>query len=230
MSSNTTVPTPARRPEISAARGHLRSFADVMGEELDVNSSLPALQQQDGVEWDELRNQVHGHENLLTAAQGAVTVTRGDFTTLGSKMKIRGNVTVLTENVRLLGEGLGAQIRAVSESTDHLTNLMNNQAGVNTRLKALNKNTVARFHNKRLYGAGSDELEPLYCLATGRVIEDVTSRAQLRNLSPRRMTEILSELGEPPQASVRGRRRELKKLYGADLLLMRVVGEEEDSD
>ncbi|KAG6284953.1 hypothetical protein E4U46_006390 [Claviceps purpurea] len=208
MSSNPTVPTPARRPEFSAARGHLRSFADVMGEELDVFSSLPALQ--DGVEWDELRqrNQVHGHENLLTAVEGAVTVTRGDFTTLQDEVtRIRGdvttlqgqfttfqgqftafqnvvaglgndttriqdNVTVLTENVRLLGEGLGAQIRAVSESTDHLTNLMNNQAGVNTRLEAL-------FHNKRLYGAGSDELEPLYCLATGRVIEDVTSRAQL---------------------------------------------------
>ncbi|KAG6114215.1 hypothetical protein E4U13_003430 [Claviceps humidiphila] len=70
MSSNPTVPTPAHRPDISAARGHLQSFADVMGEELDVNSSLPALQ--NGVEWDELRNQVHGHENLLTAVQVTV--------------------------------------------------------------------------------------------------------------------------------------------------------------
>ncbi|KAG6301579.1 hypothetical protein E4U09_005033 [Claviceps aff. purpurea] len=44
---------------------------------------------------------------------------------------------------------------------------------------AQNKNTVARFHNRRLYGSTSDELssslrvklEPLYSLATGQKIE-----------------------------------------------------------
>ncbi|KAG5953984.1 hypothetical protein E4U57_004973, partial [Claviceps arundinis] len=164
MSSNPTVPTPARRPQFAAARGHLQSFTNVMGEELDMISSLPALQ--DGVEWDELRSQVHGHETLLTAVQGAVAVTQGDFTTLQNEVarirgdvatlqgqfmtfqnviaglgvdttRTRGNVTALTEDFRLLGEGLGQQIRAVSESTDRVTSLMNNQAGVNTRLEAL---------------------------------------------------------------------------------------------
>ncbi|KAG6055343.1 hypothetical protein E4U32_006337 [Claviceps aff. humidiphila group G2b] len=251
-------------PNFGPAISSLQSFAGSFQDQLDRINNLPAMH--DGARWVQLSTRVDGHENQLKAVQDAVTVTRGDFTTLQNEVnkirgdvtrlqgqfatfqgqftafqnvvaglgndttRIQGNVTLLTENARLLGEGLGEQIGAVSESTDHLTNLMNNQAGVITRLEALNKNTVARFHNRRLYGSGSEELESLYCLATGRVIEDVTSRAQLRYLSSRRMTEILSELGEPPQASVRGRRRELKKLYGADLLLLRVVGEEEDSD
>ncbi|KAG6156848.1 hypothetical protein E4U11_005455 [Claviceps purpurea] len=69
-------------------------------------------------------------------------------------------MTVLTEDARLLGEDLGEQILSLSDSTARLTNFMTDQAEVNARLEALNKNTVAGFHN-RLNGSGSDNLEPL---------------------------------------------------------------------
>ncbi|KAG6093742.1 hypothetical protein E4U31_006634 [Claviceps sp. LM219 group G6] len=224
MSSNTTVPTPARRPEISAARGHLRSFADVMGEELDVNSSLPALQQQDGVEWDELRNQVHGHENLLTAVQGAVTVTRGDFTTLQDEVtRIRGDVTTLQGQFTTFQGQFTAFQNVVAGLGNDTTRIQDNVTVLTENVRLLGEGLGAQI---RAVSESTDHLTNLMNNQAG-----VNTRLEaLLIATARRMTEILSELGEPPQASVRGRRRELKKLYGADLLLMRVVGEEEDSD
>ncbi|KAG6074928.1 hypothetical protein E4U15_005912 [Claviceps sp. LM218 group G6] len=152
------------RPQFAAAMRHLQSFTDSVDVELDKVTSLPALN--DAVEWEELRTQVAGHENRLTEVQGAVEVNRGDHTTLGHEViRIRGdlttlegqfttfqnvvadlgdaststqgNMTVLTENVRLLGEGLGQQIRTLSDSTARLTEFMTEQAEVNIRLEAL---------------------------------------------------------------------------------------------
>ncbi|KAG5959344.1 hypothetical protein E4U57_000738 [Claviceps arundinis] len=89
------------------------------------------------------------------------------------------------------------------------------QAEVNMRQEAILNGT-------------KDALEPLHSLMTGREIEGVRSRAQLEALLPRRMAEILSELEQPRQAFVNDRRHELRKLYGAGFLHLRIVREEDD--
>ncbi|KAG6133365.1 hypothetical protein E4U38_002850 [Claviceps purpurea] len=107
----------------------------------------------DGTRWVQLSTQVDGHENKLTEIQRTVTVTQGDFTTLRDEVTtIRGDVTSLQGQFKTIQNVIAGVRDDITRTRD--------QAEVNARLEALNKNTVAGFHN-RLNGSGSDNLEPL---------------------------------------------------------------------
>ncbi|CCE34050.1 uncharacterized protein CPUR_07981 [Claviceps purpurea 20.1] len=181
-----------------------------MGVQLHKINNLPAVQ--DSARWVQLKTRVDGLENSLTDVQGAVTVTQGDFITL------RNEVTTLRGEFTTFQNVFEDHITSIRESTQ-------DQAEARIRLEALNKNTVARLNNRL---STRDALEPLHSLLTGREIEGVGSRAQLDMLLPRRMATILTELGQPRQVSVDDRRRELRKLYGAEYLNLRIIGEQED--
>ncbi|KAG6281030.1 hypothetical protein E4U46_000455, partial [Claviceps purpurea] len=248
MDSNTT-PTQAGSsaadlPDFSAVAEFARDFGGSLGDQLNKFNNLPAVQ--NGAQWEQLRTRVDGLENSLTDVQGAVTVTQGDFTTLRNEVttlrgefttfqnvvtslgddmtSIRGNMTVLTEDVRLLGADLSEQMRSLATRMDdvinRLTESTQDQAEARIRLEALNKNTIARLNNRLSTG---DALEPLYSVLTGREIEDVHSRTELATLLPRRIATILNELGEPRQARVDERQHELRKMYGAECLSLRVT-------
>ncbi|KAG6074926.1 hypothetical protein E4U15_005910 [Claviceps sp. LM218 group G6] len=155
--------------------------------------------------------------------------------------RFQGDMGSLREEFIALREQLlpllSQQMRSLSATTANetvrLTESIMDQAEVNMRQEAINKNMIARFNN-RLNGT-KDALEPLHSLMTGREIEGVrtsfssaTRCATTLIAAARRMAEILSELEQPRQAFVNDRRRELRTLYGAGFLNLRIVREEDD--
>ncbi|KAG6161434.1 hypothetical protein E4U11_003448 [Claviceps purpurea] len=221
-------------PNFSAVTGHVRNFADTLDVELDKISNLAAVQ--DGARWVQLSTRVDGHEGRLTEVQGTVTVTQGDIIALGGDFTalrdanttlrddnttLRAEVTTLRAEVTTLRRDVSGMEQNISRFQGDMRSLREEflasreqSLQLSRNVGSLNKNTVARFHN-RLNGSGSDNLEPLYSLGTGRKIEDVTSRSELEALQPRRMTAILGELEGPRQLGSDRRRVELRKLYGA---------------
>ncbi|KAG6254181.1 hypothetical protein E4U23_006660 [Claviceps purpurea] len=158
----------------------------------------------------------------VTTLRAEVTTLRRDVSGMGQNIsRFQGDMRSLREEFLAsreqslqLSRNVGSLSTMIESINDRLIESTQEQADARIRLEALNKNTVARFHN-RLNGSGSDNLEPLYSLGTGRKIEDVTSRSELEALQPRRMTAILGELEGPRQLGPDRRRVELRKLYGA---------------
>ncbi|KAG6151820.1 hypothetical protein E4U47_008281 [Claviceps purpurea] len=217
------------------------------------SNPTPTLTDSSAAEQSDFFAAVQGDRSHGTTLRGENTILRGENTTLrGENTILRDELTALRDELTALRRDVSRMEQAMSRfqgdmgslreeflasreqllplsqqnETVRLTESIMDQAEVNMRQEAINKNMIARLNN-RLNGT-IDALEPLHSLMTGREIEGVRSRAQLEALLPRRMAEILSELGQPRQAFVNDRRRELRKLYGAGFLHLRIVREEDD--
>ncbi|KAG6133364.1 hypothetical protein E4U38_002849 [Claviceps purpurea] len=205
------------------------------------SNPTPTLTDSSAAEQSDFFAAVQGDRSHGTTLRGENTTLRDELTALRrdvSRMeqamsRFEGDMGSLREEFLASREQLlplSQEMRSLSATTANetvrLTESIMDQAEVNMRQEAINKNMIARLNN-RLNGT-IDALEPLHSLMTGREIEGVRSRAQLEALLPRRMAEILSELGQPRQAFVNDRRRELRKLYGAGFLHLRIVREEDD--
>ncbi|KAG6301583.1 hypothetical protein E4U09_005037 [Claviceps aff. purpurea] len=223
----------ASLPDFSAIAESARGLIGDLVEQLDEGNNLPAVQ--DGAQWLQLKTRVDGLENSLTEVKGAVTVTQGDVTTLrGDVTTLRGDVTTLQGGFTILQNDVSTLQGGFTILQNDVTSLRGEVTTLRDDVTTIRGNMTVLTGDVRLLGEGLGE--QMRSLATrmdsviNRLTESTQDQAEARIrleaslvAAARRMATILNELGEPRQARVDERQHELRKMYGAECLSLRVI-------
>ncbi|KAG6129020.1 hypothetical protein E4U28_007957 [Claviceps purpurea] len=204
-------------PNFGPAISFIQSFAGNVQEQLDRIHNLPAMH--DGARWVQLSTRVDDHQNRLITFQRTMTDTEVEVRTLRNEVTTLGdeNATFRAELAALRRDNLGTE-QNVSRFQDDMGSLREEFTAFRERLLPL--------------GQQMRSLSATTANETVRLTDSITDQAEVNMrqeailiAAARRMAEILSELGEPRQTFVNDRRRELRTLYGAEGLNLRIVGE-----
>ncbi|KAG6126292.1 hypothetical protein E4U12_006640 [Claviceps purpurea] len=177
------------------------------------SNPTPTLTDSSAAEQSDFFAAVQGDRSHGTTLRGENTILRGENTTL------RGENTILRDELTALRDELTALRRDVSRMEQAMSRFQGDMGSL-----------------REEFLASREQLLPLSQQnETVRLTESIMDQAEVNMrqeailiAAARRMAEILSELGQPRQAFVNDRRRELRKLYGAGFLHLRIVREEDD--
>ncbi|KAG6251305.1 hypothetical protein E4U23_000792 [Claviceps purpurea] len=179
------------------------------------SNPTPTLTDSSAAEQSDFFAAVQGDRSHGTTLRGENTILRGENTTL------RGENTILRDELTALRRDVSRMEQAMSRFQGDMGSLREEFLASREQLLPLSQQM------RSLSATTANE--------TVRLTESIMDQAEVNMrqeailiAAARRMAEILSELGQPRQAFVNDRRRELRKLYGAGFLHLRIVREEDD--
>ncbi|KAG6093739.1 hypothetical protein E4U31_006631 [Claviceps sp. LM219 group G6] len=214
-------------PNFGPTVSFLQSFARHFQDQLDRINNLPAMH--DGARWVQLSTQVDRHQNTFTTFQRTVRVTQDEVTAFGNVCTaLRDEVTTLRDQNTTFRDELAALRRDLSGAQQNVSLFQGDMGSLREEFIAFRGQILPLSQQTRSLSATTAN-ESVRLTDSIRDQAEVNMRQEaILIAAARRMAEILGELGEPRQAVVNDRRRELRKLYGAEFLNLRIVGERGD--